>query len=76
MIPASSTPPALRAAAPADSVVAVPVRRLLDQLRERLRYLHYSIRTEQAYVHWVRAVVRFQGLRHPALSPLDALLPV
>ena len=28
--------------------------RLLDQVRERIRYLHYSLRTEQAYVHWVR----------------------
>ena len=40
--------------------------RLLDRVRERVRYLHYSIRTEQAYVHWVRAFVRFHGLRHPA----------
>jgi site-specific recombinase XerD len=39
--------------------------RLLDQLRERLRYLHYSYRTEQAYVHWVRFFVHFSGLRHP-----------
>jgi hypothetical protein len=38
---------------------------LLDQVRERVRYLHYSIRTEQAYVHWVRAFVRYHGLRHP-----------
>jgi hypothetical protein len=29
-----------------------PPRRLLEALRERLRYLHYSIRTEEAYVHW------------------------
>jgi hypothetical protein len=28
--------------------------RLLDQLRERIRYLHYSLSTEKAYVHWVR----------------------
>jgi hypothetical protein len=35
--------------------------RLLDQVRERARYLHYSLRTEQAYVHWTRAYVRFQG---------------
>jgi integron integrase len=41
-------------------------KRLLDQVRERVRYLHYSIRTEQAYVHWVRAFVRFHALRHPA----------
>src|SRR5881392_3734035 len=41
--------------------------RLLDQVRERIRYLHYSIRTEEAYVHWVRAFVRFHGLkRHPS----------
>jgi integron integrase len=40
--------------------------RLLDQVRERIRYMHYSIRTEQAYVHWVRAFVRFHRMRHPA----------
>ncbi len=42
---------------------ALRSERLLDQVRERMRYLHYSIRTEQAYVHWVRAFVRFHGLR-------------
>jgi integron integrase len=40
--------------------------RLLDQLRERIRLMHYSRRTEQAYVHWCRAFIRFHGLRHPA----------
>ena len=39
--------------------------RLLDQVRERIRYKHYSIRTEQQYVYWVRAYVRFHGVRHP-----------
>ena len=40
--------------------------RLLDQLREQIRYRHYSLRTEEAYVHWVRAFVRFHGAaRHP-----------
>jgi integron integrase len=39
--------------------------RLLDQVRERSRYLHYSLRTEQAYVQWVRDFVRFAGRRHP-----------
>ena len=48
-----------------ESCVPQAPRRLLDQLRERIRYLHYSLRTEQAYVHWVRAYVRFHGLRHP-----------
>jgi integron integrase len=49
----------------AGGAVAPPPVRLLDQLRQRLRYMHYSLRTEQAYVHWVRAFIRFHGLRHP-----------
>ncbi len=40
--------------------------RLLDRLRERIRFLHYSLRTEQVYVYWVRSFIRFHGLRHPA----------
>jgi len=40
-------------------------RRLLDQVRDRVRYLHYSLRTEQAYVRWVRGFVRFHKMRHP-----------
>jgi integron integrase len=40
--------------------------RLLEQLRQHIRYLHYSLRTEEAYLHWVRAFIRFHGLRHPA----------
>jgi integron integrase len=40
--------------------------KVLDQLRERIRYLHYSRRTEEAYVHWVRAFIRFHGIRHPS----------
>ncbi len=38
---------------------------LLARLRERIRYLHYSLRTEQAYVYWARAFVRYHGMRHP-----------
>jgi integron integrase len=39
--------------------------RLIGQVRERLRYLHYSLRTEQSYVSWVRSFVHHHGLRHP-----------
>ena len=39
--------------------------RLLDQVRERICYCHYSIRTESAYVYQVRDFARFSGLRHP-----------
>jgi Phage integrase, N-terminal SAM-like domain len=41
--------------------------KVLDQLRERIRYLHYSIRTEEVYVYWVRAFIRFHNLCHPAV---------
>ena len=39
--------------------------RLLDQLREQLRVRHYSLRTEDAYVDWVRRFILFHGKRHP-----------
>ncbi len=40
--------------------------RLLDQLRQALRSRHYSRRTEQTYVMWVRRFIQFHRLRHPA----------
>lgn len=39
--------------------------RLLDQVRERIRFLHYSIRTEEAYIGWIRRFILFHGKRHP-----------
>lgn len=39
--------------------------RLLDQLRDRVRVRHYSKRTEQAYVAWVRRFILESGRRHP-----------
>ena len=49
-----------------------PSQRLLDAMRDQIRYLHYSLRTEHAYVQWVRAFIRFHGLRHPRdLGPAD-----
>jgi len=51
--------------------------RLLDQVRERLRYLHYSIRTEEAYLHWIRGFIHFHDKRHPRdlrLEQIEAYL--
>jgi integron integrase len=39
--------------------------KLLPSLRANLRLRHFSPRTEEAYVAWVRRFVRFHGLRHP-----------
>lgn len=38
---------------------------MLDRLREAIRVRHYSIRTEQAYVQWVRRFIFFHNKRHP-----------
>jgi integron integrase len=42
-----------------------PSARLMDRLRHALRVRRYSIRTEQAYVDWVRRFILFHGKRHP-----------
>ncbi|WP_420851694.1 phage integrase N-terminal SAM-like domain-containing protein [Propionivibrio soli] len=39
--------------------------RLLDHVRSRIRLKHYSIRTEQAYLDWIRRFIRHFGKRHP-----------
>lgn len=39
--------------------------KLLDQVRERVRVRHYSLRTEQAYVAWIRRFILANGKRHP-----------
>ena len=55
--------------------------RVLDQLRERIRYMHYSVSTEQVYVYWVRFFIRWSGhggaMRHPremGASEVEAFL--
>ena len=37
----------------------------LDSLREAIRVRHYSIRTEEAYVGWVRRFILFHNKSHP-----------
>ena len=39
--------------------------KLLDQVRERIRVKHYSLRTEEAYLHWIRRFIHFHGRKHP-----------
>ena len=40
--------------------------KLLEQVRQRIRTKHYSIRTEQAYVAWIKRFILFHNKRHPA----------
>ena len=43
-----------------------PPPRLLDRVRQAIRARHYSLRTEDAYVDWIRRYILFHGKRHPA----------
>jgi integron integrase len=40
-------------------------KRLLHQVRDAIRLKHYSIRTEQSYVTWIKRYIFFHGKRHP-----------
>ena len=57
--PQAPMPPPASPAGPASP-------RLLDRLRNAIRTVHYSRRTEEAYVAWVRRFILFHGKRHPA----------
>jgi len=39
--------------------------KLLDQVRAVLRTRHYSYRTEEAYIHWIKRYIFFHNKRHP-----------
>ena len=54
--------PAPTASAP--SSTAKP--KLLDQVRQAIRMRHYSPKTEESYVHWIKRFIFFHNKRHPA----------
>jgi len=39
--------------------------KLLDQVRTLMRLKHLSLRTEEAYVGWIKRFIIFHGKRHP-----------
>jgi integron integrase len=39
--------------------------RLLEQVRDAIRRRHYSPRTEETYIHWIKRFIYFHGKRHP-----------
>src|SRR5437879_5824265 len=45
-------------------IPSVPIR-LLDQVRLSLRTKHYSLKTEESYVHWIKRYIFFHNKRHP-----------
>jgi integrase len=47
------------------AIPAAPKPKLLDQVRAAIRLRHYSLRTEEAYVQWIKRFIFFHGKRHP-----------
>ena len=39
--------------------------KLLDRVRDTIRFKHYSLRTEQVHVDWIKRFILFHGKRHP-----------
>ena len=40
--------------------------KLMDQIRETLRFYHYAYNTEKSYVEWILRYIRFNGKKHPS----------
>jgi len=40
-------------------------KKLLDEVRDFIRIKHYSIRTEEAYLSWIKRYILFHNKRHP-----------
>ena len=40
--------------------------KLLEQVQNLLRTRHYSLSTEQTYLHWIKQYIFFHGKKHPA----------
>ena len=55
-----------RNASAIDPINAPPAPRLLDLVRGAIRVRHYSIRTETAYIDWIRRFIIHHGKRHPS----------
>jgi len=47
--------------------------RLLDRMRKQIQTRHYSYRTEQQYVYWVRRFIHFHKLKHPENIDADGI---
>jgi hypothetical protein len=40
-------------------------KKLLDVVRDKIRFKHYSISTERTYVHWIKHYIFFHNKKHP-----------
>jgi len=57
--------PAASPAAPTADTTSPQKPKLLDQVHQAIRTRHYSPRTEESYVHWIKRFIFFHNKRHP-----------
>src|SRR5437016_11561525 len=57
---------AARPAAPTADTTSSQKPKLLDQVHQAIRTRHYSPKTEESYVHWIKRFICFHNKRHPA----------
>lgn len=65
-LPLPDLPKALPSSSALTPSASAPRSPLLEQVREAIRVRHYSLRTEDTYLHWVKRFIVFHGNRHPA----------
>ncbi len=44
----------------------VQPKKLLNQVRDKIRFKHYSLSTENTYLSWIKQFILYHGKRHPA----------
>lgn len=47
------------------NTTSAPPKKLLDQVRDKIRFKHYSLSTEDTYVSWIKQFILFNAKRHP-----------
>lgn len=50
---------------PENTPIQTTAPKLLDQVRDKIRVKHYSIRTETQYIHWIKRFILYHNKRHP-----------
>jgi hypothetical protein len=54
-------------------------KKLLDIMRKKIRFKHYSIKTEQSYTGWAKRYILYHNKRHPRIwekLKLNSFLPI
>ncbi len=48
------------------NMTSAPAKKLLDQVRDKIRFKYYSLSTENSYISWIKQYILFNGKRYPA----------